>query len=135
MIHSLFYVSRSLLELPGGRDQLNDIIAVSRSRNAVLDVTGALVFTELRFAQQLEGPKAAIDQLMASIHADQRHTSVEILLSEPVAERQFAGWSMAYAGGSFFMSQLVEPLAGRAAGAPLRPQIGRVVRMMQEFAG
>jgi hypothetical protein len=75
-----------------------------------LNVTGALVFTEARFAQVLEGPEASITELMADIERDKRHRDVEVVLVESIAERRFPGWAMAYRGGSIFLDRHIKPL-------------------------
>lgn len=134
MLASLLYVSRSTLCLPEQMGRVEEIVEISRVRNAALDVTGALVSTSTHFAQFLEGPQQAIDELMASIRRDGRHTDVEVVQSGREAERMFPDWSMAYAGGSFFVAQLVQPLIGRKPGSALKSESGRLIRMMRELA-
>jgi hypothetical protein len=95
MITALFYVSRTIvdsLERAGGIDA---IVSAARARNAALDVTGALLFTGSHFAQLLEGPSAAVDELMNSIRADPRHRGVDVVLNGPVRTRRFAAWGPA----------------------------------------
>ncbi|HYF06396.1 MAG TPA: BLUF domain-containing protein [Acetobacteraceae bacterium] len=96
----LTYVSRN--GLPGDAAAREagtaSILAVARRNNARLGVTGALLFTETCFAQVLEGPLATIEELFETIQCDSRHAEVVVLLAEPVAERAFGDWSMAFAG-------------------------------------
>ena len=63
MERSLLYVSRRLATA----DDVQDIVAVSRARNAQWQVTGALIASRGRFAQILEGQRSAVDALMDSI--------------------------------------------------------------------
>ena len=73
---SLLYVSRR----PATTDDIAAIVQVSRAGNASLDVTGALVASRNWFAQILEGPGDSIDELMASISCDERHSDMDILV-------------------------------------------------------
>ncbi len=75
------------------------IVRKARQRNVELGLTGLLVFDGERFVQYLEGPRESIDTMHASLAADPRHVAFTPLLDEasPHAQRQFVGWSMAYA--------------------------------------
>lgn len=73
---------------------LAGILSASRRNNPALGITGALVCRHDIYLQLIEGPAAAIDSLYARILADDRHTNVELLLSEGVGERLFPAWAM-----------------------------------------
>ena len=133
MITSLLYVSRSTLELPRQAQQIEAIVQVSRSRNAGIDVTGALVFTERHWAQNIEGPEAAIDELMESIRRDRRNTDVDVVYREPIADRRFATWAMAYAGPSTFVAGNVLPLTDPLPAAGKRKASERLITLMRQF--
>jgi len=109
MASSLLYVSKTLLEFPAGEAEVADIVAVSRSRNAALGVTGALISTGTYFAQLLEGERAAVETLMLSINADARHMRVKTIRTAEEA-RRFARWSMAYSGTAHYMDRQIGPL-------------------------
>lgn len=79
--------------LPG---DLESILFTSRERNRAAGITGVLLFRNNCFIQFLEGPPAAIDELMTRIAADDRHSRVRVLLTEPAAERSFADWKMGF---------------------------------------
>jgi hypothetical protein len=75
-----------------------DIIRRAREVNATLGITGVLVFDGERFAQYLEGPAQPLDELVAQIAGDLRHTAFTPLWRGPLAgARRYAAWSMAYA--------------------------------------
>jgi hypothetical protein len=84
-----------------------DIVTYSRGRNAVLEVTGALVATPHHFAQILEGPVEAVDTLMASIIRDPRHSTITIAPSEFRVHRDFPRWALAYHGESSYVSNMI----------------------------
>ncbi|WP_205665224.1 BLUF domain-containing protein [Caldimonas tepidiphila] len=94
-VHRVFYVSRARVD-PCGPEPRR-ILEVATGRNARLGVTGLLFFSGDHFAQVLEGPRAALEEVMDSIRRDPRH---EMLLEWPVTpaggERWFPSWAMAY---------------------------------------
>jgi len=113
---SLLYVSRSSLSLEGDYKAVGDIVQTALARNAALRISGALIYTELHFAQVLEGPESAVGELMTSIVKDARHSDVTVVARRPVARRRFGSWTMAYNGPSAFLDRHVKPLvASRTA--------------------
>ena len=101
-LYRLVYTSRNLLD--GGEDERSaavaGILAVSKRNNARVGVTGALLFNAGSFAQVLEGPRAAVEATFERIQRDPRHSDVSVIQCEPVAERGFSNWSMAFIGHS-----------------------------------
>ena len=100
-LRRLVYASRS--RIGGGAAavavELAAILESARRRNEESGVTGALVLRGRRFAQALEGPHAAVQEVFGRIAADVRHDEVTVVEDGPVPARAFPGWSMAYAGG------------------------------------
>lgn len=132
MPYSLLYVSKTLLEFPQGDAEVANIVEVGLARNAQLGVTGALISTPSYFAQVLEGERAAVDELMASINADPRHMRIK-MVREVEEERRFPIWSMAYSGYASFVDRQIAPLF-----SPLRPADAamlslRLIQLMQGF--
>lgn len=107
---SLIYVSRSTLAIEGDADAVNEIVSKSNSRNGPQRVTGAMIYTELHFAQVLEGPSRAIEELMSKIRRDKRHRDVTVLEQKTVAKRKFEDWAMAYSGPSPHLDRHIKPL-------------------------
>ena len=91
MIHRLIYIS-SLSE-DYGKDDVSDIVAVARKKNAENGITGLLIFNGLNFLQILEGNRNAVESTYSRIVLDPRHYSVVTLVSE-TAEPVFDAWSM-----------------------------------------
>lgn len=75
---------------------LEELLEQSRTSNADVEVTGVLLYSGGSFIQTLEGPEDAVDDVMARVQADPRHTGVEVLRRDEVAARSFAGWSMGF---------------------------------------
>ncbi len=115
-LYRLVYTSRNLL---GGRGEeqsaaVGGILAASKRNNARVGVTGALLFNAGSFAQVLEGPRAAVETTFERIQRDARHSDVSVLQCEPVAERGFPNWSMAFVGQSARGRALWEGIAHRS---------------------
>lgn len=70
-----------------------------------MGITGALVSTEKRFVQYIEGPALHVDHLLASIKADTRHSAVIILQDVDLSQRFFDRWNLAYAGPDAFIDE------------------------------
>ncbi|KEP75243.1 hypothetical protein HR12_36915 [Microbacterium sp. SUBG005] len=88
------YVSRAVEEFDDAR--LAHLLAQSRRSNHEHDLSGMLLYRRGRFFQVLEGPKDAVDELMAKIRRDPRHDEVRVLLTEQIEERRFEEWTMGY---------------------------------------
>jgi hypothetical protein len=134
MLETLLYVSRSTLFMPDDEAAVWDIVCSARSRNQLLGVTGALLFTHQYFAQFLEGTEAAVADLMASIRRDPRHQEIEIVSSHGCTARKFSDWNMAYAGPSRLVGTHVESLFGSGYHGAASLAAGRVIVLMQELA-
>lgn len=99
MIYTAYYRSESMLaDSADMHAEIDQILAVARERNAAVSVTGALVFSDKRFFQVLEGPRPAVEATLARIGRDRRHTRMSLLYSRSRFERRFSGWAMAYVG-------------------------------------
>jgi len=88
----LQYVSRAAPELDPA--QLRDISQQATTFNARAGITGALLATGKHFSQVIEGPPAAVRQLMDSIARDARHRAVRTLYECQARQRRFGTWAM-----------------------------------------
>ena len=77
-------------------DELRDILATSRSNNQQRGITGMLLYSDGGFIQALEGPKAEVLDLYATIEQDPRHNHTIKLLDGPIDERNFPQWEMGF---------------------------------------
>jgi Sensors of blue-light using FAD len=92
MLVRLLYVST--LKSNNDPAVIDSILAQSRSHNPALGITGILVHSDGIFLQALEGGRKQVNQLYSYITQDPRHTDVELLHYEEIAERRFGGWTM-----------------------------------------
>jgi len=101
-IYSLVYSSNASLDPAATINiaMVEDILAKARGHNAAIGVTGALLFTEGRFVQALEGGRDQVRATFERIRTDPRHSDVDILSSQLADRRRFKEWSMAFVGDS-----------------------------------
>ncbi|WP_199611567.1 BLUF domain-containing protein [Flocculibacter collagenilyticus] len=78
------------------KEALEALLESSRQNNKKIDVTGILLFHKGSFFQVLEGDKEVINNLYNKISRDPRHTDIKKVVEEPIEERAFEKWSMAY---------------------------------------
>lgn len=133
-VYNLVYSSMAQLDSANASDlaMVDQILATARERNAKVDVTGALLFTEGCFVQALEGDRDAVRATYERIAGDPRHKRVEVLSSQFGDRRRFKQWSMAFVGDS-------QALRARFADAPLaalgkRPAGDALLDFMLELA-
>ena len=91
---SIVYVSNAIA--PFTDDQLNDLLAHSRTANTARGLSGLLLYKEGQFMQALEGPDEAVRERYEVIAADPRHESIRILAETPIEARQFGEWAMGF---------------------------------------
>ena len=95
MIYSLAYESQA--SVPFTEPDLLDLLDRSRTKNADVGVTGILLYRQGTFLQVLEGQRAQVDALYATISSDDRHHAVDTVLVEERQERRFPDWTMGFA--------------------------------------
>lgn len=135
MIHRLVYYSRNrLTDGPLTAWIIKDILSASRTNNARVGVTGALMFNAGCFAQVLEGPQQAVEETFERIQQDERHGDVSLLDFAPVQERAFETWSMGYVGGSDAGRARFAGIAGESGFNPSRFTGDRLFETLRRLA-
>ena len=86
------------------------ILEASLRNNARDNITGILLYRSGSVLQMLEGDAELVHRLYEVIKRDTRHHRITLLYDIPIAERDFAGWSMAY-------HDLEEPLSPGRVGS------------------
>jgi hypothetical protein len=98
MPYRLIYSSEATGDMP--RPELEKMLAQSRARNRMRDVTGVLVFVDGVFLQILEGTRENVAELMEKIGHDPRHRGVKVFHEEDIEKRTFGSWRMAFVSPS-----------------------------------
>ena len=96
MLRRLLYISKAYTD-QDIKQNIDDILRVSRKMNAEKSVTGLLMYHQERFMQMIEGTDTCIEQLITNIKRDKRHYDVQVLVDGPVQDREFTTWSMGFA--------------------------------------
>jgi len=129
-MRQLLYVSNTVDEL--GLGDLDQVLTASRRNNAMMGITGLLLFIDGGFLQMLEGEERAVRELYTRITSDPRHRNTRLMLDREVPVRAFPEWSMGFerpcmddpeTAGMFGVAR--EAIHGR-----LSPGTGRIVAMM-----
>jgi hypothetical protein len=94
LIH-LIYVSTATREL--SEEDLLQLLARARTKNARLNLTGMLLYAENNFFQVLEGEPAIVNELFQTISQDERHMKMVTIIREPISKRSFGEWTMGFA--------------------------------------
>lgn len=119
-LERILYCSHNAI--PGDRQmqahEIESILAVARSKNQQLEITGALYSSKRHFAQMLEGPQAAVEGVLESIQRDPRHRNVLVLETRPVETRLFPDWSMAFVEASHHEQEEVSSMLKDAFDRP-----------------
>lgn len=93
-MHHIVYASTSFDIL--STNELNGILKRARLTNAANNITGLLLYNDGNFLQVLEGEKDIIHNCYKRIGNDPRHYGIFKLLDEPITQRAFQNWSIAY---------------------------------------
>ena len=101
-VFQLVYCSSAVR--PMDEAALTSLLLRARANNTRLGITGVLLYHDGSFLQVLEGAEAVVRSLFDRIVRDPAHSSVVELLSRPIEQREFPGWSMGFVGGSAAVS-------------------------------
>lgn len=89
--------------------EVKNILTVSQKNNALLDITGILIYRDGIFIQLLEGDKKTISELYTSkIAKDERHKDCRVLMNLENQARIFPQWSMGVLGKNLLHSKFPE---------------------------
>lgn len=76
--------------------ELDRLLEGARRRNERSGVTGVLLHDDYSFLQVLEGTPEAVRRTVERIKRDPRHGGMTVVQDQPITERDFSDWSMAY---------------------------------------
>jgi hypothetical protein len=94
MLERMIYTSKAAEGI--GSLCLFNILSKARANNAILGITGHLIFDGKFFTQCIEGTTESIDKLWTSLVADQRHQNIVIVSRKPIKMRRYSLWSMSF---------------------------------------
>lgn len=121
-MRSLVYTSTQTRPITDS--ELAQILAVGREKNTRLGVTGMLAHKGDNCIGILEGEDDVVHARFDQVQVDPRHTNVRVLLDEPITQRSFPDWSMAFQSLDPLMQQVPGFSDLFAAGRPTDPNFG-----------
>lgn len=89
---SVTYTSLAALDLAG--EQVRELHESAQTLNGIDGVSGLLIFNGTHFLQIVEGPPAAVRELLGRLGSDPRHSGIEVRDERMIDERLFGDWSM-----------------------------------------
>jgi Sensors of blue-light using FAD len=93
LLETFVYCSRAAKGVDNA--EVDRLIAFSQARNVDREITGVLVFGSGVFFQWIEGPPAAVQELIAGLYSDTRHYDiVQLDRSIDKRDRLYPGWEM-----------------------------------------
>lgn len=94
-LYEFLYCSLLASDLPPAT--VGAIVTQARARNAEDGISGLLVFDGQCFCQHFEGPREAVQALMARLQRDPRHVALVVVHDGPLAARRYSGFAMGLA--------------------------------------
>ena len=109
MLYTSVYCSRAAENVDDS--EVSRLIESAQRHNLASGITGVLVFGSGVFFQWIEGPKANVLKLMASLHGDPRHYDIVSLdESEEKRDRLYPNWQMERVGADDIREVLQDAL-------------------------
>jgi hypothetical protein len=93
-MHQLIYLSQATRPL--SVKALTCLVEQAWEANAQQNLTGALVYSNKRFIQLLEGEQAALEAAYTRISQDPRHQHLCKIAHHSIASRSFTEWPLAF---------------------------------------
>lgn len=99
-LYHIAYISKNSFDGTSEEHQesIQSILKIAQRNNALVGITGALLYSGGYFCQIIEGERDALENLFETIQMDPRHKEVTVLHFEPIERRNFSEWAMAMAG-------------------------------------
>ncbi|MDP2419316.1 MAG: BLUF domain-containing protein [Hydrogenophaga sp.] len=99
-LYHLAYISKNSFVGTLGEQEKNlrSILEFAQRNNALLGVTGALLYSGGYYCQVIEGDRDVLENLFETIQMDRRHNEITVLHFEQIELRSFSEWAMAMAG-------------------------------------
>ena len=130
---SLTYTSLARLDLTSA--DLDAIHRTARELNALDGISGLLVFNGTHFLQIIEGSETAIDELVARLRRDPRHSGLEVRDRHRVEQPSFPDWSMELVRVSARYFEARDSIAERLPDTVAPPVRERLLAMTELISG
>jgi hypothetical protein len=115
-------------------NEFKRILEIAQKNNTNNDLTGMLCFNSKIFLQALEGSREAINTLYGKLNKDPRHYGLTLIKYEPIQERHWPDWSMAFAAASTNNRRLYLKYGMQSQFNPYGMQGDQVEKLMMEMS-
>jgi hypothetical protein len=122
----LMYLSTATATNDGS--SIQSILDTSSVHNPLSGITGLLCSSRSHFLQVIEGPEQEVIDLYGRVAKDPRHRDPVLLSIELVADRLFAGWSMAHIEGDGHADELYRTLLPRRHADTGKQEVAALMR-------
>jgi len=78
------------------KQEIEDMLERARPKNAIIGITGMLLYKDGNFMQCLEGEEETVTKLANTIQGDDRHTGFLVLMRGPAESRLFPDSPMGF---------------------------------------
>jgi hypothetical protein len=92
MLSQLVYVSNRKANC--SQEEIEKILESCKKNNPPLNITGVLLYSDIKFIQLVEGESKVIMALYDKIKLDVRHTTPMMISYSPIKEKSFPSWHM-----------------------------------------
>jgi len=92
MLSQLVYVSNRKANCT--TEEIEKILTSCKQNNPPLNITGVLLYSEVKFIQLVEGDAKVIMGLYDKIKKDPRHSNVMMISYNTIKEKSFPSWHM-----------------------------------------
>lgn len=93
-MHQLIYFSSA--SYPYSKQDLLDILNVSRANNSRDGISGVLLYKDGNIMQVLEGDRELVEKCFERVSSDPRHKGLIVIDRNTTDEREFGDWSMGF---------------------------------------
>jgi hypothetical protein len=93
-MNRIIYCSQSTIDF--SPEELVELLEAARERNAGSELSGMLLYSSQSFLQMLEGDLIALEETYNRISADDRHSSLRLLMDTQISSRLFPDWTMGF---------------------------------------
>jgi hypothetical protein len=132
MLVRCVYASRA--KAPEDAGIVAAILRESRRKNETRGVTGMLLLVDGVYVQVLEGGRAEVSSLLASILADPRHYDASLISFEEILERRFGSWTMGEIDVNGVNGAMILRYSATTRFDPFTSNAAATIKLLEEIA-
>lgn len=129
------FFSRNLARESGisQAEMVKAMLAACVKHDSASGITGAVLFDHRHFLQAIEGDRTLISHQLRSVFKDERQGGLTLMSFEPIAKREFRGWTIGYAGHDEALDRLYLTYGVLPEFDPSRLSEMNAVQLLRDF--